>query len=69
MHLRSAGFPLAVDPDYAEPGPLGFGAATLARTPLHAARLELAHPATGEPLVLEAPLPDNLTAVLAALRA
>ncbi|MFO0581234.1 MAG: RluA family pseudouridine synthase [Anaeromyxobacter sp.] len=69
VHLRSAGFPLAVDPDYAEPGPLGVAGATLARTPLHAARLELAHPATGAPLVLEAPLPEDLEAVLAALRA
>jgi tRNA pseudouridine32 synthase/23S rRNA pseudouridine746 synthase len=41
----------------------------LARTPLHAARLELRHPASGEPLVLEAPLPPDMAAAIEALRA
>jgi len=69
VHLASAGFPLAVDPDYGDEGPVAVGAAVLDRTPLHAARLELRHPATGEPLTLEAPLPADLVAVLAAARA
>ena len=47
------------------PGP--DGAALLARTPLHAARLELAHP-SGAPLAIEAPLPEDLARTLAALR-
>jgi len=70
VHLAGAGFPLAVDPDYGDPGPLlgAAGAPLLARTPLHAARLEVAHPASGAPMVLEAPLPDDLGAALAALR-
>jgi len=39
----------------------------LARHFLHAARLELAHPATGAPLTIEAPLPPDLQAVLRGL--
>ena len=38
------------------------------RQALHAAELELAHPTTGERLHLRAPLPDDLRALLAALR-
>jgi tRNA pseudouridine32 synthase/23S rRNA pseudouridine746 synthase len=70
VHLAHAGFPLAVDPDYGDPGPLAGegGRVLLGRTPLHAARLALRHPADGE-LVLEAPLPEDLAALLAALRA
>lgn len=34
----------------------------LPRHALHAARLALAHPITGEPLVMEAPLPDDMRA-------
>jgi tRNA pseudouridine32 synthase/23S rRNA pseudouridine746 synthase len=70
VHLAAAGFPLAVDPDYGEAGPLHGpdGAALLARTPLHAARLEVSHPAGGGTLSLEAPLPDDMARALAALR-
>ena len=35
---------------------------------LHAASLKLAHPITGKPLDLDAPLPDELTALLKRLR-
>lgn len=45
-----------------EPGP------TLARNFLHAARLVLAHPTSGKRLDFEAPLPDELEALLARLR-
>ncbi len=71
VHLMHAGYPLAVDPDYGDEGPLlGPDARLLlARTPLHAARLELRHPATGAPLVLEAPLPDDMAGAIEALRA
>jgi len=41
----------------------------VARQALHAARLRLEHPRTGEPLVLEAPLPDDLRRLIEALRA
>jgi 23S rRNA pseudouridine1911/1915/1917 synthase len=39
----------------------------LARPFLHAERLGLDHPVTGEPLAFTSPLPDDLAAVLAAL--
>jgi 23S rRNA pseudouridine955/2504/2580 synthase/23S rRNA pseudouridine1911/1915/1917 synthase len=79
VHFQSAGHALAVDPlygrrpalflseikgkgyhigKYQEERPL------LERTALHAARLEVQHPRTGEPLVVEAPLPKDLRAVV-----
>ena len=70
VHLASAGAPLAVDPEYGEAGPLrdGGGAMLLARTPLHAASLELLHPASGRALRIEAPLAPDLAVLLARLR-
>jgi tRNA pseudouridine32 synthase / 23S rRNA pseudouridine746 synthase len=70
VHLAAAGHPLAVDPDYGSNEPLlGLDARTLiARTPLHAAALTLAHPVEGRPLSLLAELPKDLAATLAALR-
>jgi 23S rRNA pseudouridine1911/1915/1917 synthase len=62
IHLAAAGHPLAGDPLYVAGG-------VPARDPalpgeggylLHAHRLALAHPATGRPIVLEAPLPPEL---------
>jgi 23S rRNA-/tRNA-specific pseudouridylate synthase len=38
------------------------------RTPLHASRIELDHPASGERLVVEAPLPEDMERTLAAAR-
>jgi len=71
VHLARAGAPLCLDPDY---GPRDFpadadGAPLLARTPLHAASLELRHPLSGGALRLTAPLPDDLTRLLAWARA
>jgi 23S rRNA pseudouridine1911/1915/1917 synthase len=40
----------------------------LQRQALHARRLRFVHPVTNEPLEVEAPLPDDITAVLAELR-
>jgi len=40
----------------------------IARQALHAARLGLEHPRTGEPLDLEAPLPEDMARLLEALR-
>ena len=70
VHLAWGGLPLAVDPDYGDPGPLRAedGAPLLERTPLHASRLAFDHPATRRPLVVEAPLPEDLARTLAALR-
>ncbi len=71
VHLAHAGHPLAVDPDYGGADALrdGSGSVILDRTPLHAASLELLHPVGGAPLRIEAPLPPDLAAVLAALQA
>jgi 23S rRNA pseudouridine1911/1915/1917 synthase len=41
---------------------------TMPRQALHAARLVFSHPATGEALALEAPLPADFSAALAQLR-
>jgi tRNA pseudouridine32 synthase/23S rRNA pseudouridine746 synthase len=69
IHLLSAGFPLALDPDYGEAGPLrgAAGEPLLVRTPLHAASLAVLHP-DGRPLTIEAPPPGDLAAALVALR-
>jgi tRNA pseudouridine32 synthase/23S rRNA pseudouridine746 synthase len=70
VHLAHAHHSLAVDPDYGSEGPLlgPEGRSLLDRTPLHASRLELVHPATGRPFVLEAPLPDDMARAIEALR-
>lgn len=76
VHLKHHGFPLAVDPQYGSAEPLtaralGLGEGDepiLARTPLHAQRLRVAHPVTGEALELEAPMPADLARALDALR-
>ncbi|HEX9240877.1 MAG TPA: RluA family pseudouridine synthase [Anaeromyxobacter sp.] len=69
VHLASAGMPLALDPDYGEEAPLlgPDGAPLLVRTPLHAARIEVAHPAGGV-LAVEAPWPADLAATIEGLR-
>lgn len=68
VHLAWAGTPLVVDPDYGEKAPLldAAGAVLLARTPLHAASLELRHPVTRAPLRIEAPLPEDMARTVAA---
>jgi tRNA pseudouridine32 synthase/23S rRNA pseudouridine746 synthase len=69
VHLAWAGTALAVDPDYGEKGPLvAGGEVLLARTPLHATVLSLRHPATGEPLRVEAPWPEDMARVIAVAR-
>jgi RluA family pseudouridine synthase len=71
VHLAHAGHPLLVDPDYgdAPPWTVPGGGAQLSRTPLHAASLEFLHPVSGQPLRIDAPLPEDMNAVLGALRA
>ena len=58
-HLLAIGHPVAGDPEYGSPGRHG-----LSRQFLHAARLALEHPATGEALELRAPLPEDLVRAL-----
>lgn len=73
-HLRHIGHPLLVDPLYGGRralrirDPRNGRDLHLTRTPLHAARLELDHPTTGERMAFEAPLPGDLKAVLEVLR-
>jgi tRNA pseudouridine32 synthase/23S rRNA pseudouridine746 synthase/23S rRNA pseudouridine955/2504/2580 synthase len=75
VHLRHAGAPLLVDPQYGRPEPVterrlggASDAVVLARTPLHASRLVLALE-EGLPAVdVLAPLPEDMAAALALLR-
>ncbi|MFZ5653767.1 MAG: 23S rRNA pseudouridine(1911/1915/1917) synthase RluD [Pseudomonadota bacterium] len=75
VHLAHLGHPLVGDPVYGGrlQIPAGAGAATEAalrgfrRQALHAARLALRHPGSGEEMSWEAPLPADFAALLAAL--
>ncbi len=80
VHLASLGAPVVGDKLYG-PDERAFARAAdgestevdavrleLPRHALHAFRLELAHPITGQPLALEAPLPEDLAQFWAALR-
>jgi 23S rRNA pseudouridine1911/1915/1917 synthase len=76
VHLAAVGAPVLCDGLYSgrtliEPAWLGLpaGPPLLERQALHAARLELDHPLTGERLAFEAPLPADMERTLAALRA
>ena len=68
VHLAHIGHPLIGDPAYgagarraaARLGPLGAEIATFARQALHARLLGFTHPATGERLRFESPLPADM---------
>jgi RluA family pseudouridine synthase len=79
VHLAHAGMPLAIDPLYGgarerillselKRGYVPSGrkpeAPLIARLTLHASRIGFAHPATGERIEVEAPLPKDLRLVL-----
>ncbi len=77
VHLASAGAPVLCDRQYGGRSQIASGelrgtvdedAVLLDRQALHARRLSLLHPITGEPLVIESPLPSDLTRVVAELR-
>lgn len=72
VHLDHIEHPLVGDVLYRRRGPhvvkLAAEAPQLARQALHAGRLALAHPKTGEPLAFESPLPPDLLALLEWLR-
>jgi 23S rRNA pseudouridine1911/1915/1917 synthase len=57
VHLAARGWPIVGDAVY------GVIDARIARVALHAWRLRLAHPVTGEPIDIEAPLPADLAAL------
>jgi 23S rRNA pseudouridine1911/1915/1917 synthase len=72
VHMQAIGHPVAGDPVYGGvrrrvPPSLG-AVARLERPFLHAARLAFRHPSSGRPVAFEAPLPEDLAAVLLALR-
>jgi 23S rRNA pseudouridine1911/1915/1917 synthase len=58
-HLLAIGHPVAGDPDYGHASRHG-----LSRQFLHAERLAFEHPATGAPIDLRAPLPEDLVRAL-----
>jgi 23S rRNA pseudouridine1911/1915/1917 synthase len=75
VHLQSQGWPIVGDPLYGEPRWKGIADEEVAaacrdfgRQALHARRLSFLHPANGERLTLVAPVPDDLAALLAAVR-
>jgi 23S rRNA pseudouridine1911/1915/1917 synthase len=61
VHLAAIGHPIVADRRY------GRDDALAPRTFLHAARLKLAHPITGNEVVVESPLPSDLSEALARL--
>jgi 23S rRNA-/tRNA-specific pseudouridylate synthase len=81
VHLQSLGHPLAYDPLYGRVSPLRFrefdlrsgesaqgDEVVLNRLPLHAWKLRFTHPATGEEVGFEAPLPGDLKELLKLLK-
>ena len=75
VHMKHLGHPIAGDPLYSGPQWKGIPDkrlqklfATLGRQMLHAARITFVHPRTGETVSFEAPLPEDFSIVLAALR-
>jgi 23S rRNA pseudouridine1911/1915/1917 synthase len=64
VHLASIGRPVVGDRVYGRPGPV-----EAPRIFLHASRIELDHPITGERVVVESPLPDDLAVVVERLDA
>ena len=71
VHLAGVGLPIVGDPVYGEPrwkgiadGALRDVCAAFPRQALHAWRLTFAHPSTGAPIELVAPLPADLQALV-----
>ncbi len=76
VHLSHGGHPIVGDPVYGGRQMLAAGLSPDAadavrafpRQALHATRLEFTHPSSGEALSFESPMPDDMAALLAALR-
>ncbi|MBR7002918.1 MAG: 23S rRNA pseudouridine(1911/1915/1917) synthase RluD [Neisseriaceae bacterium] len=73
VHLREARHPLAGDPLYGNPRhacdePVKAAIQNLGRQALHACKLSLIHPISGEEVSFKSELPADFKAVLAALR-
>ncbi|CAM3988018.1 RluA family pseudouridine synthase [Bordetella bronchialis] len=68
VHLASVGFPIVGDDKYGDDAiRLSFARKGFGRMFLHAHRLDMPHPLTGEPLSLEAPLPQACLDILKTL--
>ena len=64
VHMTSIGHPLVNDPKYGRcKSPFGINGQAL-----HSRQLTLMHPATGEEMTFEAPLPEDMEKILTALR-
>ncbi len=68
VHLAALGHPILGDRVYGVRRAVAAGGPTYARQALHAAEIGFAHPASGERIVVRAPLPADLETILAALR-
>jgi 23S rRNA pseudouridine1911/1915/1917 synthase len=68
VHLSSIGHPIVGDRLYGAPAAIP-GVPPLGRFFLHAYRLRFLSPSSGEPIVVESPLPPELSEFLAHLRA
>jgi 23S rRNA pseudouridine1911/1915/1917 synthase len=75
VHLKHLGHPIIGDPLYSGPQWRGIpdkriqkAIAAFPRQALHAARLTIPHPRTGETMTFESPLPEDMRELLAALR-
>ena len=73
VHLKARGWPIVGDPIYGEPRFKGIADPALAgickdfpRQALHARRIAFAHPATGAPVEIVAPVPEDMAGLLAA---
>jgi RluA family pseudouridine synthase len=77
VHLAAVGSPIIGDPMYGDGRPLLLSALKrgyvpppegehplIGRMALHARRLELEHPVTGQPLVIESPMPNDFTVAM-----
>ena len=73
VHLQAAGFPIVGDRVYGTKGavksPMPRKAHAMERPALHARRLEVDHPRSGERMTFEADLPEDMERLLATLRA
>jgi len=67
VHLAHIGYPILGDKTYGKPHQIQLGWPT-PRVMLHAARLRLTHPITGEELDLRAPLPPDFSNLAEFLR-
>jgi len=74
VHLAAGGWPIAGDPVYGEPRwggvldpAVSAALAAFPRQALHASHLAFDHPATGERIDVDSPLPDDMRGILEAI--